>query len=227
MSNIAAREAWRAHSIISPAVKGTIQGLGRHSYSAGAARAGRDGARSRTAADAATTLTRPHTAACSRLPDRRLPGADGRAGVRQRGAALRLQLRHHGVRGGVALALRLADLPGRGRGAAGARATSARTCWSAGSPARQEGLPRGRLRPDAAASAGCCSTARWSRRRSTGTSPRPSAAPRWPGSTASAWCSPCSAALILLHDLVQAADRHAPTEADLGDQSKTSARSQT
>lgn len=32
MSNIAAREAWRAHSIISPAVKGTIQGLGRHSY---------------------------------------------------------------------------------------------------------------------------------------------------------------------------------------------------
>jgi 3-dehydroquinate dehydratase-2 len=32
MSNIAARESWRAHSIISPAVKGTIQGLGRHSY---------------------------------------------------------------------------------------------------------------------------------------------------------------------------------------------------
>ncbi len=32
MSNIAAREAWRNHSIISPAVKGTIQGLGRHSY---------------------------------------------------------------------------------------------------------------------------------------------------------------------------------------------------
>lgn len=35
MSNIAAREAWRAHSIISPAVKGTIQGLGVHSYLAG------------------------------------------------------------------------------------------------------------------------------------------------------------------------------------------------
>jgi 3-dehydroquinate dehydratase-2 len=35
MSNIAAREAWRAHSIISPAVKGTIQGLGPHSYLAG------------------------------------------------------------------------------------------------------------------------------------------------------------------------------------------------
>ena len=34
MSNIAAREAWRAHSIISPAVKGTIQGLGWHSYTA-------------------------------------------------------------------------------------------------------------------------------------------------------------------------------------------------
>ncbi|XAH21857.1 type II 3-dehydroquinate dehydratase [Xylophilus sp. GW821-FHT01B05] len=34
MSNIAAREAWRAHSIISPAVKGTIQGLGAHSYTA-------------------------------------------------------------------------------------------------------------------------------------------------------------------------------------------------
>ena len=32
MSNIAAREAWRAHSIISPAVKGTIQGLGPRSY---------------------------------------------------------------------------------------------------------------------------------------------------------------------------------------------------
>ena len=32
MCNIAARETWRAHSIISPAVKGTIQGLGRHSY---------------------------------------------------------------------------------------------------------------------------------------------------------------------------------------------------
>ena len=35
MSNIAARESWRAHSIISPAVKGTIQGLGVHSYLAG------------------------------------------------------------------------------------------------------------------------------------------------------------------------------------------------
>ncbi len=32
MSNIAAREAWRAHSIISPAVRGTIQGLGPVSY---------------------------------------------------------------------------------------------------------------------------------------------------------------------------------------------------
>lgn len=32
MSNIAAREAWRAHSIISPAVKATIQGLGPVSY---------------------------------------------------------------------------------------------------------------------------------------------------------------------------------------------------
>ena len=32
MSNIAARESWRVHSIISPAVKGTIQGLGPHSY---------------------------------------------------------------------------------------------------------------------------------------------------------------------------------------------------
>ena len=35
MSNIAARESWRAHSIISPAVKGTIQGLCPHSYLAG------------------------------------------------------------------------------------------------------------------------------------------------------------------------------------------------
>jgi 3-dehydroquinate dehydratase-2 len=32
MSNIAAREEWRRHSIISPAVKGTIQGLGWRSY---------------------------------------------------------------------------------------------------------------------------------------------------------------------------------------------------
>jgi 3-dehydroquinate dehydratase-2 len=32
ISNIAAREAWRGHSIISPAVKGTIQGLGLQSY---------------------------------------------------------------------------------------------------------------------------------------------------------------------------------------------------
>ncbi|HXM83316.1 MAG TPA: type II 3-dehydroquinate dehydratase [Burkholderiales bacterium] len=34
MSNIAAREEWRHHSIISPAVKGTVQGLGWRSYSA-------------------------------------------------------------------------------------------------------------------------------------------------------------------------------------------------
>ena len=32
MSNIAAREPWRSHSIISPAVKGTVQGLGVQSY---------------------------------------------------------------------------------------------------------------------------------------------------------------------------------------------------
>jgi 3-dehydroquinate dehydratase-2 len=32
MSNIAAREPWRSHSIISPAVKGTVQGLGPQSY---------------------------------------------------------------------------------------------------------------------------------------------------------------------------------------------------
>lgn len=35
MSNIAAREVWRAHSIISPAVKATIQGLGWRSYTTG------------------------------------------------------------------------------------------------------------------------------------------------------------------------------------------------
>ena len=35
MSNIAAREPWRAHSIISPAVKSTVQGLGWRSYTAG------------------------------------------------------------------------------------------------------------------------------------------------------------------------------------------------
>jgi len=34
MSNIAAREAWRHHSIISSAVKGTVQGLGWRSYTA-------------------------------------------------------------------------------------------------------------------------------------------------------------------------------------------------
>ena len=32
LSNIAAREAWRDHSIISSAVKATVQGLGVHSY---------------------------------------------------------------------------------------------------------------------------------------------------------------------------------------------------
>lgn len=35
MSNIAAREPWRDHSIIAPAVKATIQGLGWRSYTAG------------------------------------------------------------------------------------------------------------------------------------------------------------------------------------------------
>ncbi len=34
MSNIAAREPWRDHSIISPAVRGTVQGLGWRSYTA-------------------------------------------------------------------------------------------------------------------------------------------------------------------------------------------------
>ena len=32
MSNLHAREEWRTHSIISPAVKGTVQGLGPQSY---------------------------------------------------------------------------------------------------------------------------------------------------------------------------------------------------
>jgi 3-dehydroquinate dehydratase II len=35
MTNIAARDPWRAHSIISPAVKATIQGLGWRSYTMG------------------------------------------------------------------------------------------------------------------------------------------------------------------------------------------------
>lgn len=34
MSNIAAREVWRHHSIIAPAAKGTVQGLGWRSYTA-------------------------------------------------------------------------------------------------------------------------------------------------------------------------------------------------
>ena len=34
MTNIAAREEWRARSIISPAVRGTVQGLGWRSYTA-------------------------------------------------------------------------------------------------------------------------------------------------------------------------------------------------
>jgi 3-dehydroquinate dehydratase-2 len=34
LSNVAAREPWRSHSAISPAVTGTIQGLGIHSYTA-------------------------------------------------------------------------------------------------------------------------------------------------------------------------------------------------
>ena len=32
---IAAREPWRAHSIISPALRGTLQGLGWRSYTGG------------------------------------------------------------------------------------------------------------------------------------------------------------------------------------------------
>jgi 3-dehydroquinate dehydratase II len=32
MSNLHAREEWRTHSIISPAVKGTVQGFGWRSY---------------------------------------------------------------------------------------------------------------------------------------------------------------------------------------------------
>ncbi|PWT73263.1 MAG: 3-dehydroquinate dehydratase [Proteobacteria bacterium] len=35
LSNLATREQWRHHSIISPAVKGTVQGLGWRSYTAG------------------------------------------------------------------------------------------------------------------------------------------------------------------------------------------------
>lgn len=35
LSNIAAREPWRSHSIISPSVRGTVQGLGWRSYMAG------------------------------------------------------------------------------------------------------------------------------------------------------------------------------------------------
>jgi 3-dehydroquinate dehydratase-2 len=35
MSNLAAREEWRHHSIISPALKGTVLGLGWRSYTAG------------------------------------------------------------------------------------------------------------------------------------------------------------------------------------------------
>lgn len=34
MSNLQTREPWRQHSIIAPAVKGTVQGLGWHSYTA-------------------------------------------------------------------------------------------------------------------------------------------------------------------------------------------------
>jgi 3-dehydroquinate dehydratase-2 len=34
MSNLAAREEWRHHSIIAPAAKGTVQGLGWRSYTA-------------------------------------------------------------------------------------------------------------------------------------------------------------------------------------------------
>jgi 3-dehydroquinate dehydratase-2 len=34
ITNIAARETWRDHSIVSPAVKGTVQGLGWRSYTA-------------------------------------------------------------------------------------------------------------------------------------------------------------------------------------------------
>ena len=78
----------------------------------------------------------------ARGADRRLPGGHGRAGVRQRGAALRLQLGHHGVGGGVALALHL-DAPSwapssalREHGHLGIDMVVGRL-----RPARQEGLP--------------------------------------------------------------------------------------
>lgn len=48
----------------------------------------------------------------------RLPGGHGRAAVRQRRAALPVQLRHQRVRRTVAAGLRLDDLPGLGAGAA-------------------------------------------------------------------------------------------------------------
>ena len=53
----------------------------------------------------------------ARQADRAAAGDHGRAGVRQRGAAVRVQFGHHGVRGNVALAVRLDDIPGGDLGA--------------------------------------------------------------------------------------------------------------
>jgi 3-dehydroquinate dehydratase-2 len=121
MSNIAAREAWRSHSIISPAVKGTIQGLGPRSYLQGlrvVTDIAREAASPCQAAKLIMDKLRRQGLQRHRVPHRPRPGHHGRAGVRQRRAALRLQLGHHGVRRGVALAVHLGHLPRRARRAA-------------------------------------------------------------------------------------------------------------
>jgi hypothetical protein len=146
MSNIAAREPWRAHSIISPAVQGTIQGLGWRSYTAGL-RALAEMARE---AERRLTWTRP----AALLPPAR--------GVIAACLAAMVVLvfgnvvLRYGFNSGIAVSEELSRwlfvwLTFMGASSACASTpTSAPTCWSAGSAARQEGLPGRGLRADAA-----------------------------------------------------------------------------
>src|ERR1041385_2068909 len=84
-----------------------------------------------------------------RDPDRRPSGGDGGHGVRQRGPALRLQLRNHRFGRSVALAVPLGDLPRRDRRAQGARPPRHRRVDIAPAGPRQENLPRARPSADA------------------------------------------------------------------------------
>jgi hypothetical protein len=122
MSNIAAREAWRAHSIISPAVKAHRPGLGPVSYLA-ALRALVDTLR-RSGLTGDRKLMNQWIDRCCRGIEAVIAAMLAVMVVLVFGnVVLRYGFNSgiHGVRRGVALALHLDDLPRRGRRAEGAR----------------------------------------------------------------------------------------------------------